>query len=417
MRGRLLTASPAPSVLVIMGGVSAAMHVGKLPPALPALADALGLTLLQAGFMLSLVQLAGMSLGLVIGLAADTLGLKRTMVTGLSILSAAGIAGGFAQDVPSLLALRAAEGLGFLLASMPAPALIRRLVAPQRLSRQLGVWGAYMPLGTALALLAGPVVIQHAGWSSWWWAISTVSLAMVFWIGRGVPARPPQADPLRLRGWGGPIIRTLSAPGPWAVSLCFAMYSGQWLALIGFLPSVYAQAGFAGATAGLATAAAAAVNIAGNVAAGRLLQRGAAAHRLLYIGFAAMGVGALVAFAPMPTFVSPPASVALKYVAVLVFSAFGGLIPGTLFTLAVRLAPDERTVSSTVGWMQQWSSAGQFAGPPLVAWVAVVSGGWQWSWIVTGGCAMLGLLLARSVGRLLRPPAPGGAAPGASPKI
>lgn len=46
------------------------------------------------------------------------------------------------------------------------------------------------------------------------------------------------------------------------------MYSGQWLAVAGFLPSIYAQAGLAsGATAWL-TALAAAVNSIGNLAAG-----------------------------------------------------------------------------------------------------------------------------------------------------
>ncbi len=55
-----------PAVLVILAGVCAALHVGKLPPALPVLRDALGVSLLQAGFLLSMVQLAGMSLGLAI---------------------------------------------------------------------------------------------------------------------------------------------------------------------------------------------------------------------------------------------------------------------------------------------------------------------------------------------------------------
>jgi MFS family permease len=78
------------------------------------------------------------------------------------------------------------------------------------------------------------------------------------------------------------------------------------------------------------------------------------------------------------------------------------LIPGTLFTLAVRLAPGENTVSTTVGWMQQWSALGQFAGPPLVAWVATRSGDWSWSWLVTGACALAGSFLAVFIGRLLR---------------
>jgi MFS family permease len=89
------------------------------------------------------------------------------------------------------------------------------------------------------------------------------------------------------------------------------------------------------------------------------------------------------------------------------FSLVGGLIPGTLFSLAVRLAPGESTISTTVGWMQQWSALGQFAGPPLVAWVATRAGGWQWSWLVTGGCAVAGLGLAGFMGGLLgRSPAP-----------
>ena len=57
---------------MILAGVAAALHVGKLPTALPVLRESLGVTLLQAGFMLSLVQsgflvllvlMAGMLLG------------------------------------------------------------------------------------------------------------------------------------------------------------------------------------------------------------------------------------------------------------------------------------------------------------------------------------------------------------------
>ena len=72
--------------IVILAGVSAALHVGKLPPAIPALQADLGLTLVQAGFLLSLVQLGSMALGLVAGLMADGIGLKRCMVAGLWVL-------------------------------------------------------------------------------------------------------------------------------------------------------------------------------------------------------------------------------------------------------------------------------------------------------------------------------------------
>ncbi len=392
-----------PALVVVLAGVSAALHVGKLPPALPVLREALGVTLLQAGFLLSMVQLAGMTLGLVAGLAADGIGLKRTMLAGLVLLSGTSAAGGLVDNVHGLLALRALEGVGFLLVSMPAPGLIRQLVAPSRMSAMLGVWGAYMPFGTACALLLGPATIATVGWQGWWWLLAAVSALAALWVALVVPSIAPAAVPsARPAGWGLRLKRTLTAPGPWLVAFAFAMYSGQWLSVIGFLPSVYAQAGWAAGWAGIATAAAAAVNIAGNIASGHLLQRGVAPQRLLYAGFCVMFVGAVVAFAPVWPASGGDALPHFRYVAVLAFSMVGGMIPGTLFSLAVRVAPDEGTVSTTVGWMQQWSSIGQFAGPPLVAWVATMNGSWDFTWVVTGACSVTGVAIAIVLGAALR---------------
>lgn len=394
----------SPVLVVIAAGVAAALHVGKLSPALPALGEALGVTLVQAGFLLSLVQLAGMTLGLAVGLTADGMGLRRSMLGGLFLLSVASLLGGWARDVQTLLVLRAVEGLGFLLVSMPAPSLIRHLVRPERMSAMLGLWGAYMPLGTASALLCGPLLITLYGWECWWWVLAALTLAIAVWVWLVVPPDAPRATEaqrgLPRQGWAQRLRLTLGAPGPWLVALSFAVYSGQWLSVIGFLPTIYAQAGVAGGISAVLTALVAAVNMVGNIASGRLLGRGVRPQVLLYVGFGVMGLGTLLAFVTYPLSPDglglPPV---LRFVAVLLFSMVGGMIPGTLFSLAVRLAPGEGTVSTTVGWMQQWSSLGQFAGPPLVAWVASSVGGWHLTWTVTGAFALIGLVLAGQLGR------------------
>lgn len=395
-----------PALLVVLGGISAALHVGKLPPALPVLQQALGISLVQAGFLLSLVQLAGMTLGLFAGLMADALGLRRTMVAGLAILACASALGGVAAGPETLLALRACEGFGFLLASIPAPGLIRQLVSETRLSAMLGWWGTYMPLGAAAALLTGPAVIALGGWRIWWWLMAALSLAMAAWLWCALPTSCDQAKQGSFVGMAGRLRQTLTARGPWLAALVFATYSGQWLAVVGFLPSIYAQAGLASAWAAVATALAAGVNMVGNVASGRLLQRGVPPERLLYGGLAAMAVGALLAFAPWPNSLPLPVVTTVRYAGVLLFSMLGGMVPGTLFSLAVRLAPGERTLSTTVGWMQQWSSIGQFAGPPLVAWFAGVTGSWDWIWVVTGASALLGMGLVAVLSGLLHESAP-----------
>ena len=200
--------------LVVAAGGVAALQVGKLPPALPALQAELGLTLVQSGFLLSIVQLAGLSLAVFMGLLADGMGLKRSMVRGLCLLALASGLGGFASSVTALLVLRAIEGLGFLLVALPAPALIRRLVPPAQLPGMLGVWGSYMPTGTALALLLGPLFIPVWGWGAWWWLFAAVSLAMALWLYRVVPTDPPVPAGRAGQGAWTRLRLTLSTPGP-----------------------------------------------------------------------------------------------------------------------------------------------------------------------------------------------------------
>ena len=386
--------------LVVLAGGVAALQVGKLPPALPALQAELGLTLVQSGFLLSMVQLAGMSLAVFMGLWADGMGLRRSMVRGLCLLALASGLGAFATSVNALLILRALEGLGFLLVALPAPALIRRLVLPERLPGMLGVWGAYMPTGTALALLLGPLFIPAWGWGAWWGLFALVSLAMAAALLRAVPADPVVAHPRQTHGVGlgawQRLRSTLGARGPWLVALTFGMYSGQWLAVVGFLPSIYAAFGVSGALLGVLTALAAAVNIAGNMASGRLLQRGWAPRTTLWLGFGAMALGSTVAFAAVTE-----GWPWLRFAGVLLFSGMGGLVPGTLFSLAVRLAPGEQQVATTVGWVQQLSALGQFVGPPVVAALAAQAGGWQLTPLFTLGCCAVGAVLAWMAGRLL----------------
>jgi cyanate permease len=182
------------------------------------------------------------------------------------------------------------------------------------------------------------------------------------------------------------------------VALSFAVYSSQWLAVVGFLPTVYLQMGLSSTSAGALTAWVALVNVLGNLGAGRLLHKGWSPTHLLWMGFACMALGAIAAFGQWQELSLP---LPLRYAAVLLFSGCGGLIPSTLFSTAVKLAPSDNTVSTTVGYMQQWSALGQFGGPPLVAWVASWAGGWQWTWCVTVSLCMIGAWLAHRIGATL----------------
>ncbi|RZI70616.1 MAG: MFS transporter, partial [Variovorax sp.] len=226
--------------------------------------------------------------------------------------------------------------------------------------------------------------------------LSLLSAAAALWVAIVVPADRSRAVASAAEAsWPARLNATLRSPGPWVVSLGFAVYSAQWMAVIGFLPAIYAAAGVPSRWSAVLTALAAAMNILGNVAGGRWLQGGAAPARLLGWGFGAMAIGSLAAFAQWgqgaDALALPPT---LRYIAVCLFSLAGGMVPATLFMLAVRLAPGASTVSTTVGMMQQASALGQFIAPPLVAWIAHRVGGWQWTWTVTLACSVVGMALA-----------------------
>lgn len=388
--------------VVVAAAVAAALHIGKLPPALPVLERVLGITLLQAGFLLSLVQLAGMIFGLLTGLAVQRTGLKRSMIAGLLLLGTASALGASADSATGLLAMRALEGLGFLWVVLPGPGLLRMLVPRERLNTMMGVWGTYMPLGTSVALLIGPWAMllgsPDHGWRLWWCLLAAVVMAMAMVLAWCVPsdhiAVPSNTTAIQAgvsravqSGKRGLLMLTLKSRAVWLMALTFTAYAGQWLAVVGFLPTIYAKAGIASTTTAWLTALAASLNIVGNLAAGRLLERGIRPPALLLTGFLVMSSSAMLAFG---THAGPWT----QYAAILTFSAVGGLIPATLFSLSVRLAPTPETVSTTVGWLQQWSSVGQVSVPPLMAWVAVRAGGWQWTGWVSAALCSAGLLFA-----------------------
>jgi cyanate permease len=420
-----------PDLFVIACGVVVAMQVGKLPAALPVLRDAYGLSLVQSGFLLSLVQLASMVGGLALGLALRRAGLRRGLVVGLLLVVLASAAGPSSPGATALLAWRALEGLGVLLVALAAPSLLRELVPPERMSLRMGLWGAYMPTGMGLALLAAPPAMAIVGWSGWWWMLALLSLAMAVTAVRllglndppsaaGVPATLQDtyqathqgthkathkitqaathaASPQTTRHTtvstdsvpaGSLLRRTLRAPAPWLLALGFGAYSSQWLSVVGFLPTIYAEAGVSAALAGPLTALAALVNIGGNVVGARALHRGRSPMQLLRIGYATMGLGALLAFG-LPDTLGPTA----RFMAVLLFSAVGGLVPATLFALSARATPQSAAMPYVIGLMTQGTGFGQVLGPPAVAWWAALHGGWSLTWMGTGLFALIGLVL------------------------
>jgi len=360
-----------------------------VPISLPVLSAEFGLSLLQASLAISLFLLAAMLVGIFGGMLADRFGQRRVMMLGLLGSAAGGLLGAASTSGSMLLLSRAVESFGFIATVLPGPALLARLVSAQRLRPVMGLWACYMPLGMSVVLVLCPWLLDSFGWRAIWVGIAGISacLAVAVWS-----LVPPDPAGKQVTGSTALVLLTIGSPRPWLLATSFAVYAGQWMSVFGFLPTFYGEEGVPAATAGVLTALGAGINMTGNLGAGLLMQRGWRRHRLLIFAALTMLVTAWIIFAS-------PAPFAVRYAALLAFSAAGGLIPGTLFASTPAFAPNASTVSTTAGLMQQGSALGQFITPPLIALLVSASGSWSVTWMVTGSMACVSIVLALIIRR------------------
>lgn len=107
---------------MVVCGVIAAMHIWKLPSALTQVQSDLSISLVQAGLLLGLVQLAGVFGGIPASILGERIGLRRTVVLGLSLLAVGTVISALATSTEMMMAARILEGIGFLAVTVMAPA-------------------------------------------------------------------------------------------------------------------------------------------------------------------------------------------------------------------------------------------------------------------------------------------------------
>src|SRR4051794_24321823 len=133
--------------------------------ALPAIQTDLGFSADGLQWVVNGYTLAFGGLLLLGGRASDLLGRRRLFIVGLGLFGAASLAGGFAPNSETLIAVRAIQGIGAALLSPAALALLTvTFPAGRERNIALGVWGALAGIGGTLGVVAGGVLVDSAGW-------------------------------------------------------------------------------------------------------------------------------------------------------------------------------------------------------------------------------------------------------------
>jgi len=364
-------------VLMALGaGILAGFQVGKVPPALPVLRQDLGLDLVTAGWLTSIYYAIGAVVAVAVGLLSDRAGPRRLMLLGVAFLGVGSLLGGLVSGSAWILVARFIEGFGFVGITVTAPKLIATAARPRDYGLAFGIWGAYMPLGMAIAMLIAPALLDAVGWRGFWLVSAALVALFAAALGWSLhPRRWPVAFDAQALDWPG-VRETLVRAALWLFGLSFALYTLQWFAITAWLPTFLIETqGRSAAGAAIWGAMVVLANAFGNFAAAWLMHRRAPRWALVGIAFCAMGgssAGIFLAGTPDD----------LKIVLAFVFSTVGGLLPAAAIAGAAAHAPRAAFVAMASGFVVQGAAIGSLLGPPVMALAVEGLGSWAASWWV-----------------------------------
>lgn len=378
---------------LFMAGCSVALHMGKAPSALPVLRDAWDLSLTRTGLIVSVYTALVALLGLPLGLLVRRFGYVRFAFTGIAMAGVGALLGAEVNSLNGMLLTRALEGLGWIITVVSLPSLLTSLSCARDHPLVLGIWGAFVPVGAGFMLFFAPGLQASGGWPLSWRVAGVLSLIAA--VSVLVVTRFHRQTLQSLIANDSQIqiasLSVLRKPAVWFMSLAFFIYSFQYMPVIAFLPTLFLESSSLSlATLSYLTAAVILCNSIGNVAAGIYMRRGVSHDRLLTYAAVIMGIALLILYLEvMP--------LALRFLSVVVFSAVSGIIPGTLFALAPRVAKSSSGAAPVIGLMLQLSGIAQLLGAVLLPFAVEVSGSWLTAGILVCIANILGLLFARGI--------------------
>jgi len=132
-------------------------------PAIPAFIEDFGISYNTSSWILSSYIIAGAVATPIVGKLSDVYGRKKILLIVMSVYSVGILAAGFADSLPSMLAARAAQGIGISMFPI-AFGIIREVLPEKKLAVGQSIFTATFPAGATIGLLVGANIIQNYGW-------------------------------------------------------------------------------------------------------------------------------------------------------------------------------------------------------------------------------------------------------------
>jgi len=382
----------SPELQAIFGvTLMAVLGVASIAPALPRIAETLGVSAGEVGLLVTAFTLPGVILTSFAGILADRYGRLRVLLPGLILFAIAGTACVFATSLPALIALRVVQGIGASAIGSINVTLIGDLFVDRQRTNAMGLNASVLSIGTAAYPAVGGALAMVA-WSAPF-ALTLLALPIAVLAVRRLHAAP-KGDKADLGDYFGDvwdIVRQREVLALFFASTAiFILLYGAYVTFLPFLMS--GRFGSTPLDIGLLMAGLSISTAVTSANLGRLATR-LGEVRVMRVGFVVFAVGlALIPVAPTVWALAVPA--------VLLGFAFATTIP-IVQVLLTGVAPADRrgAVMSLNGTVLR---LGQTLGPPVMALVHRTAG----IDAVFFVSAVFALVLALLMTWAVRPPPP-----------
>ena len=387
--------NPRVAWLALIGGLaiyfvnSAAQY--KVPPILTELSSSLGITLVQSGWLMSIMSLLGLILAIPAGFIIMKLGVKWATVVAAAFQLAGSLLGTFADGFMLMLVSRALEGVALGLCNVTAFAVVSAFFPPEKRGLPNSLNTASYTVSVFLMMNVATPLVTHFQWQGVWWFVNVLSvialLAALFLIpGKDKEIDFDSAETANEVKEKVDYKKLLTNRSVWIVPIVFIVFNIGYYGISTYMPTYLIEGvGADPVSANLAVSWQSLVGLPAAIIVGVLLDKTRIERRKYIAGVVMILLAVCYALAfRMP---SIPTATFL-----LIFMGFiCTFVPVALYTIGPDIIPKGSYAAIILAIVTFGQNLGMTLGPLVVAYVVNAAGGnWVASALPMGVLALVG---------------------------